>query len=468
MTLFRQAIDTVDTCASLVLEGRITGVSGLIVMVRDFPSPVGAMCRIYPRNAEPINAQSVGFRGGQTVLMPLTEMDGLAPGDRVVCRHHEQRVALGPTLLGRVIDGMGRPIDGQGEIVPEVYYPLRRPAPKAMGRRRISDPIGTGVRAIDGLNTVGRGQRLGLFAGTGVGKSVLMGMIARYTSADVTVVALIGERGREVRDFLDKDLGDSGRGRSVVVVATSDQSPLLRTRACFVATSVAEYFRDQGKDVLLLMDSLTRLAMAQRQIGLASGEPPATKGYPPSAFAMLPPLVERCGRTPEGSITGFYTVLVEGDDLTEPVADSVRGILDGHLWLSRRLASRAHWPAVDVLESISRVMPDIVDEDHLLTAHEVRRLLATYAEIEDLVNIGAYTTGTTPAYDLAIQAKPLIDKFLRQRIQDGPSFAEIRSQFAGLGEAIQEIARKVGAVDGPAATNAASATAVPAPVKRSA
>jgi flagellum-specific ATP synthase len=445
MTTFARAIDAVESFTSPRITGEVSAVSGLSLYVKDFPAPLGTACHVLPRYAERVEAQVVGFRGGETILMPLTDMAGIAPGARVVCRDAEQRVGVGHLLLGRVIDGMGRPTDGRGELFCDDYYPVHRPAPDAMTRLRIDEPIATGVRAIDAVTTVGRGQRLGIFAGTGVGKSVLMGMIARYTAADVIVVALVGERGREVRDFLDKDLGAEGLARSVVVVSTSDQSPLLRTRACFVATAVAEYFRDQGKNVLLLMDSLTRLAMAQRQIGLTAGEPPATKGYPPSVFGMLPPLVERCGRTAGGSITGFYTVLVEGDDLTEPVADAVRGLLDGHLWLSRGLASRAHWPAIDVLESISRVMNDIVDDDHQAAARMIRRNLATYAEIEDLVNIGAYAKGTTPHFDLTIAAKPLIDAFLQQNVADGMTLADMTGRLQQLADQVRKIAREVGA-----------------------
>jgi len=327
----------------------------------------------------------------------------------------------------------------------EQHYPLIRGAPPAMHRRVIDEPLGTGIRSIDALLTVGRGQRLGIFAGTGVGKSILMGMIARYTSADVTVVALVGERGREVGDFLRKDLGDEGLKRSVVVVSTSDESPVLRVRATFLATAVAEYFRDQGNDVLLLVDSLTRLAMAQRQISLAAGEPPATKGYTPSVFAMLPQLLERSGRTEQGSITGFYTVLVEGDDINEPISDAVRGTLDGHVWLSRSLANRGHYPAVSVLESISRVMIDVVDSEHLAAARRVGRILASWGDIEDLVNIGAYAAGSNADYDLALQGKPLIDAFLRQQIEERVDFADSRKELLSLDGELARLAEKIGA-----------------------
>jgi flagellum-specific ATP synthase len=311
-------------------------------------------------------------------------------------------------------------------IWPEPIDPLER--------QRISEPIGTGIRAIDALMTVGRGQRISILSGPGVGKSVLMGMISRYTSADVTVIALVGERGREVRDFIERDLGTEGMRKAVVVVATGDEPPLVRVQAGAVATAIAEYFRDQGGHVLLLMDSLTRLAMAQRQIGLVAGEPPTTKGYTPSVFNLLPELLERSGRIGSGSITGFYTVLVEGDDMTEPIADAVRSITDGHLWLSRALANRGHYPAIDILESVSRVMIDVTDGAHLAAAREIQRSMATYRDIEDLVNLGAYSPGSNPEADQAIKAHPLVDEFLRQTIGQGCRFSEARASLLHLAE----------------------------------
>jgi flagellum-specific ATP synthase len=339
-------------------------------------------------------------------------------------------------MIGRVVDGRGRPTDGKAPFIVQEQYPIVRTSPVPGERVRIDQAIGTGVRSIDALHTVGRGQRLGVFAGTGVGKSVLMGMIARSSTADVNVVALVGERGREVGDFIERDLGEGGMKRSVLVVSTSDESPVLRVRAGFVATAIAEYFRDRGADVLLMMDSLTRLAMAQRQIGLAAGEPPANKGYPPSAFAMLPPLVERVGRTRTGSITALYTVLVEGDDVNEPIADAVRGVLDGHVWLSRKLANRGHYPAIAPLESISRLMVDVVNEEHMEAARTVRGVLATWEDIEDLVNIGAYAAGANADYDVAVKMKPQIDAFLKQSMHQTATFDESRGALIELAKQI--------------------------------
>lgn len=441
--IFAQQIEIVDRGLSERLGGEVSGISGLTIEATDFPAPTGAMCTIHSRRGGGLRAQVVGFRGAMTLLMPLNETAGVARGDRVVCDSSLQTVPVGGTMLGRVVNGLGEPVDGKGPFVVEQYYPLKREAPPAMARRSIDDSLSTGIRAMDAMTTAGTGQRLGIFAGTGVGKSVLMGMISRYTSADVIVVALVGERGREVGDFLKKDLGEEGLSRSVVVVSTSDESPVLRVRACFLATSVAEYFRDQGKNVLLLMDSLTRMAMAQRQIGLAAGEPPATKGYTPSVFGMLPQLLERSGQTEQGSITGFYTVLVEGDDITEPIADATRGILDGHVWLSRQLANRGHYPAVSVLESISRVMNDVVDEEHRAAAQLVKRVMATWEDIEDLVNIGAYAAGTNAEFDLAVYAKPLIDDFLRQGIQEGSSMEQTRGALIELAQNIQQRSKRI-------------------------
>ncbi len=443
MSIFADQLAAVDELVAHGLTGRVDSVTGMILLVSGLPAPVGAMCEVAGRSGRGVRGQVVGFRGEQTVVMPLGELAGVSKGDAVRCLSSQQKVSVSGELLGRVINGLGDPIDGGDAVHAEQHYPLIRSAPPAMHRRRIDEPLGTGIRSIDALLTAGRGQRLGIFAGTGVGKSILMGMIARYTSADVTVVALVGERGREVGDFLRKDLGAEGLKRSVVVVSTSDESPVLRIRATFLATAVAEYFRDQGNDVLLLVDSLTRLAMAQRQIGLAAGEPPATKGYTPSVFAMLPQLLERSGRTEQGSITGFYTVLVEGDDINEPVSDAVRGTLDGHVWLSRSLANRGHYPAVSVLESISRVMIDVVDAEHLAAARRVGRILASWADIEDLVNIGAYAAGSNDEYDLALQGKPLIDEFLRQAIEERISFADSRQQLLSLDGELGRLTQKI-------------------------
>lgn len=420
----------------LKVSGRVTCVTGLTVETVGLRVQVGAMCRIMTASSQAIDAQAVGFRGDYTVLMPLVEPTGVSAGDIVETRSAAAFVGVGRLMIGRMVNGLGQPTDGKGSFIVEEQYPIVRPAPSPGERVRIDEAIGAGIRSIDALHTVGRGQRLGVFAGTGVGKSVLMGMIARDSAADVNVVALVGERGREVGDFIGRDLGEEGLKRSVLVVSTSDESPVLRVRAGFVATAIAEYFRDRGADVLLMMDSLTRLAMAQRQIGLAAGEPPATKGYPPSAFAMLPPLVERVGRTREGSITALYTVLVEGDDVNEPIADAVRGVLDGHVWLSRKLANRGHYPAIAPLESISRLMVDVVDDEHMQAARTVRSVLATWEDIEDLVNIGAYAAGANADYDVAVRMKPRIDAFLRQAMNETASLAESRAALIELSKQI--------------------------------
>ncbi len=432
MNLFAEQIETARTVPTMGLSGRVLSAAGLTMHAAGLPAAIGSMCEVETGHGRRIPAEVIGFRQNSTVLMPLYEARGVTKGQPVRCVTSSQRAAVGPLLLGRVLDGMGRPCDGGPEIAADSYYPLHRAAPSAVSRRRIDRPMSVGIRSINALLTPGCGQRLGIFAGTGVGKSVLLGMMARYTAADVIVMALIGERGREVNDFLTKDLGKEGLARSVVVVSTSDQSPPLRVRASFVATAIAEYFRDQGADVLLLMDSVTRLAMASRQIGLAAGEPPATKGYPPSVFAMLPKFLERSGRTQSGSITGLYTVLVEGDDINEPIADAVRGVLDGHIWLSRRLANRGQYPAVSVLDSISRVMPDVVDAELLAAAGRVKRLLAIWSEIEDLVSIGAYAAGSNAEYDLAIRTRADIEACLRQRIDEGVSFEAARSALLEL------------------------------------
>ncbi len=418
----------------MTVRGRVREVIGLTVLAEGLPAPVGAIARLQPYGVAPIDAQVVGFRASSTVLMPLREPRGVSPGDAVSSSAAMQTVSVGRQMLGCVLDGMGRCIDDgtNRDFIVEAQYPVYAPPPAALARRPIDHPVATGVRVIDAMHTLGGGQRMGVFAGTGVGKSVLMGMIARNTAADVTVVALVGERGREVGDFLRKDLGEEGRRRTVLVVSTSDESPVLRVRACFVATAVAEYFRDQGKHVLLMMDSVTRMAMAQREIGLAAGEPPATKGYTPSVFGLLPRLLERAGNTDRGSITGLYTVLVEGDDINEPVSDAVRGILDGHVWLSRRLANRGQYPAVSVLDSISRVMVDVADAEHLAAARLIRSVLAVWAEIEDLVNIGAYAEGHNVDYDVAVKMKPRIDEFLAQGIRDKAVLADSRTGMVTL------------------------------------
>jgi len=443
--LLSNTMRMIDGVDPVQVTGRVAEITGLTVIAEGLPLPVGALCVIRPRGGAPIAAQVVGARGDRAVLMTLHDPLGVSVSDRVVSQAGLQYVGVSRRMLGAVLDGLGRPIGGN-EVYPiDEHYPVFADAPEALSRGQITTPLATGIRAVDAMHTVGSGQRLGIFAGTGVGKSVLLGMIARYTAADVIVVALVGERGREVGDFIRRDLGEDGMKRSVLVVSTSDESPVLRVRAGFTATAVAEFFRDQGKDVLLLMDSTTRMAMAQRQIGLSAGEPPTTKGYPPSVFSLLPKLLERSGRTAHGSITGLYTVLVEGDDITEPVSDAIRGVLDGHVWLSRDLANRGHYPAVSVLESISRVMPDVVDENHLSAAAAVRRVLAVWTDIEDLVNVGAYAPGANPDFDLAVQMKPQVDAFLRQSIDECASFDVSRDRLLAIAERIESVRRKVGA-----------------------
>ena len=407
------------------IQGRVQSVRGLTVSAAGLPVPIGARCIITTRRDGPIQAEVVAFREGQALLSVFGEATGIAPDDDVHCLSGPPRVPVGFDLLGRVIDAQGRPLDNRPPPRLNVRYPLYSAAPPALQRRPIDEPLGLGIRSIDGLLTAGRGQRLGIFAGTGVGKSVLMGMVCRNTQAAVSVVVLVGERGREVGDFIQRQLGPQGLARSVVVVCTSDEAPALRVRACLHATAIAEYFRDLGLDVLLMMDSITRMAMAQRQIGLAAGEPPTSKGYPPSVYALLPRLLERAGRTHRGSITGVYTVLVEGDDIGEPLADAVRGILDGHIWLSRALANRAHYPAVDVLNSISRVAPDVTSPAQQKAARAVRRVLATWNDIEDLVSIGAYVPGANLDYDLAIQTREAVSAFLTQEQNAGCAFEDV-------------------------------------------
>jgi flagellum-specific ATP synthase len=419
------------------VTGRVLEVTGLTMIAEGFPRPVGSMASIERACGQPIPAQVVGLRGDRSILMTLQDPQGVARGDSVTSAPGLEHVPVGRRMLGSVLDGMGRPIEGNRDFPVESYYPVYRGAPPALSRRPIDTSLSTGVRAIDAMTTVGGGQRMGVFAGTGVGKSVLMGMISRFTSADVSVVALVGERGREVGDFLRKDLGEEGMLKTVLVVSTSDESPVLRVRAGFVATAVAEYFRDLGNDVLLMMDSTTRMAMAQRQIGLSAGEPPTTKGYPPSVFSLLPQLLERSGHTDKGSITGLYTVLVEGDDITEPIADAMRGILDGHLWLSRDLANRAHYPAVSIIDSISRVMPDVIDEEHLAASRTVRKVLAVWEDIADLVNIGAYAAGANVDFDVAVQLKPAVDEFLRQDMRELADSGTTRENLIELAKEIE-------------------------------
>lgn len=435
----RMAASRVDTAP---LVGLVVGVVGLIIQSRGPVVSVGDICVLSPgpgsKDAAGLLAEVVGFRERHVLLMPLGDSAGIAPGWEVRPTGRPLPVPVGKGLLGRVIDGLGRPIDGKGRLDVDEAYPAVQAPPHPLARKRIDAPLGTGVRAIDGLITVGRGQRVGIFAGSGVGKSTLLGMFARGTSAHVNVIGLVGERGREVREFIENDLGEEGLKRSVVVVATSDQPALVRIKGALVATAIAEYFRDQGRDVLLMMDSLTRLAMAQREVGLAVGEPPAQRGFTPSVFALLPRLLERAGTAEEGSITGFYSVLVDGDDMNEPVTDAVRGILDGHVVLSRRLAMMNHYPAIDVLASVSRVMPAVATPIHKKAAARFRSTLAVYRESEDLVNIGAYQGGSNPALDNALQALPEISAYTQQEMDE----------YSGFDQAVDRLVELFGEAEG--------------------
>ena len=430
--IFDRCLDRLADLEPARVQGRVRQAVGLVVEAEGLALPVGAVCEIRTVGAGPVGCEVVGFRDEIALLMPLGELAGVRRGDVVRGLASAQRVAVGRALLGRVIDSQGNPLDGGPPVGHERLNPLHARAPHPLRRERILQPLGTGVRAIDALHTCGKGQRLGLFAGSGVGKSTLLGMCARGTAAQATVIALVGERGREVREFVEKDLGAEGLRRSVVVVETSDRPALLRVRAPFAATAVAEYFRDEGMDVLLLMDSITRMANAQREIGLSVREPAATKGYPPSVFAILPRLLERAGRSDRGSITGIYTVLVEGDDVNEPIADTARSILDGHMWLSRDLAVRNHYPALDVLASISRLMIDVTPPGQQEAAARVKALLAAYKGAEDLIHVGLYVKGTNPEVDQAVQAHPAILEFLRQSIQEQPSLEESRAALENL------------------------------------
>lgn len=395
--------------------GKVTRVIGLMIEVQGIMARIGEVCDITVQGeVEPVRAEVVGFRDQHSLLMPLGELRGIYPGCAVIPTGRNLSIKVGRHLFGKILDGLGKPIDDVVDYPKGEEYPVDNRPPNPLKRKRIDSVLPTGVRAVDALLTCGKGQRIGIFAGSGVGKSTLLGMIARHGSADVNVIALIGERGREVLEFLEEDLGPEGMERSVIIAATSDQPALVRLKGAFVATAVAEYFRDQGLDVLLMMDSVTRFAMAQREVGLAVGEPPATKGYTPSVFALLPKLLERSGMGQKGSITAFYTVLVDGDDLNEPIADAVRGILDGHIVLTRKLASANHYPAIDVLQSVSRLMPDIASEEHKAQAGMLRDLLATYREAEDLINIGAYAKGSSPKIDTAIEKYDDIITFLKQ------------------------------------------------------
>lgn len=409
----------------LKFSGRVSKIIGLMIESIGPAVEIGEVCDIYPiKSTMPLKGEVVGFNHDKVLIMPLGDMAGIGPGSRVVATGHALQVDVSEELLGRILDGLGNPIDELGKPSIDKKYLANNDPPNPLFRDKIVEPIPLGIRTLDALLTCGRGQRIGIFAGSGVGKSTLLGMIAKYTQADVNVIALVGERGREVREFIENDLGEDGLKRSVVVVATSDKPALVRVKAALIATSIAEYFRDKGKNVILMMDSVTRFSMAQREIGLAIGEPPVTRGYTPSVFAVLPRLLERAGNSSVGSITGLYTVLVDGDDFNEPISDAVRGILDGHIILTRKLAALGHYPAIDVLDSASRVMPNIIDEEHLLAALRFKEILAVYKNAEDLINIGAYAKGTNPYIDLAITKIDAFNAFLKQRTTEKAEFNE--------------------------------------------
>jgi len=412
--------------ADLVRQyGKVRQVIGVVIESLGPNMAVGETCSIsYKRTAEPVLAEVVGFRDNKVLIMPLGELMGIGAGSDVVAHGAPLEIGVTDHLLGRVLGGLGRPIDGKGTIVAENRAVVTAAPPPPLSRKRVTEPLSLGIRAIDGMLTCGKGQRVGIFAGSGVGKSTILGMIARNTAADVNVIALVGERGKEVRDFIERDLGEEGLRRSVVVVSTSDQPALVRIKAAFVAMTIAEYFRDQGLDVMFMMDSVTRFAMAQREVGLAIGEPTTTRGYTPSVFALLPKLLERAGTAEKGTITGLFAVLVDGDDMNEPVADAVRSILDGHIVLSRQLASANHYPAIDVLQSVSRVMPDVADANQYSAASAVRDVLATYKDAEDLINIGAYVPGSNPRVDFALSKIEGVRHFLRQGIYETSSYEQ--------------------------------------------
>lgn len=419
---------TVSEFRSCKHYGKVSQVVGLMIESQGPQASIGDLCSIIVNKHKKILAEVVGFRKHQVLLMPYERVESIAPGSLVETWNHPLEIKVGMNMIGAVVDSLGRPFESDVETTGFRAYSTDNDPPNPMTRPRIQQPLSLGVKAIDGLFTVGKGQRLGIFAGSGVGKSTLMAMIAKNSEADVNVIALIGERGREVRDFIERDLDEEGRKNTIVVVATSDQPALMRIKGAYTATAIAEYFREQGLNVNLLMDSVTRVAMAQREIGLAIGEPPTTKGYTPSVFALLPRLLERSGMSDKGSITAFYTVLVDGDDMNEPIADTVRGILDGHLVLDRKLANKGHFPAINVLQSISRIMNELVEPSHQQAADYMRQIIATYTEQEDLINIGAYKKGSNALVDDAIKQFPEVMKFLKQANSEGYSLTKTKDE----------------------------------------
>lgn len=428
----RELVSGLSPCQ---VYGKVCKVVGLIIEGGGIKAPLGSVCHLLPEGAEeePIAAEVVGFREKRSLFMPFGDMRGIKPGSLIKASNLPPLFPVGPAMLGRTLDAFGQPLDNLGPVPAASFQPIYANPPSPMERPRITDPLDVGVRAINGLLTLGKGQRVGIMAGSGVGKSTLLGMMARYTAADVNVIALVGERGREVLEFIERDLGEEGLARSVVVAATSDSSPLIRMRAAYAATAVAEYFRDQGKDVLLMMDSVTRFAMAAREVGLAVGEPPTSRGYTPSVFAQLPKLLERAGRSAKGTITGIYTVLVDGDDFNEPVADSTRSILDGHIVLTRELADQGHYPCIDILKSVSRLRTDVAPGEVLEAGQKLVRLLAAYYRVEDMVNIGAYSKGSNPEIDEALAMFGPIQQYLRQPVAE-------REQLDGSFERLRALA----------------------------
>jgi flagellum-specific ATP synthase len=425
-------LEDVEAMDPMRWAGEVVDLVGLLVESRGPVAAIGDFCEIQASGGQRVRAQVIGFRDGRVLSMPLEEISGLQPGDAVVARSEAARVAVGPGLLGRVLDGFGRPMDNGPDVEAEHSYDLYKAPPNPLEREHIVHPLATGIRAIDSLLPIGKGQRVGIFGGSGVGKSTLLGAMSRHNFADVSVIALVGERNREVRAFLDHELGPEGMEHSVVVVATSDRPAPLRVRACFVALAVAEYFRDQGADVLLVMDSVTRLAMAQREIGLAAGEPPSQKGYTPSVFNLLPRVFERAGNFRRGSITGFFTVLVEGDDFTEPICDAVRAILDGHIILSRQLAAAGHYPAIEVLNSVSRLTSEVAAKEQVRSASKVREAMATYQQAEDLIQLGAYVSGTNPRLDAVLRTRNELVEFLRQEPASKSSLQDTLARLKAL------------------------------------
>ncbi len=435
---FSQYQDALPSVNPVMVDGRVTKAAGLIIEATAKSGTVGDVCDIYLRPGQAVRSEIVGFLNNKILLMPLGETVGVAPGSRVRLNPEPLKVPVSNALLGRVLDGLGNPIDGKPPVFSKQTRSVYNTPPNPLKRQRITERLETGIRAIDGLITLGKGQRAGIFAGSGVGKSVLLGMVARYTDADVNVIVMVGERGREVRDFIERDLGAEGLKKSVVIVATSDQAATVRIKSALIGTTIAEYFRDQGKNVLLLMDSLTRVSMAQREIGLAIGEPPASKGYTPSVFALMPRLLERAGNSDKGSITGLYTVLVDGDDMDEPIADAARSILDGHIVLSRKIATKGHYPAIDVLESVSRVKNEVMTDEQKKISLQILDQMATYRESEDLINIGAYSKGTSPQIDSAIENIGNINSFLRQTIEDKSNFLQTLDKLVELRSEVPE------------------------------